>query len=193
MRSDPKKTTFKTVEQFQKAATPLRQFLDGVTALNPRQHAVIVDQAITLLESFYAHLPLKSAMYAVDPVRRLRLLRHRLPQSGAKSSIEADLSFHAQDDGHLHVGPRHAHQILSAGPLSERGRISSISTLKPISTETSASLWQLISPSGAPPPKPLSSPGSRSCHGMAFRSHAPSRSPLVRAAVPIRPRDAPTA
>jgi C-terminal processing protease CtpA/Prc len=96
MRSDPKKTTFKTVEQFQRAATPLRQFLDSVTALNRRQHAIIVDQAITLLESFYAHLPLKSAMYAVDPVRRLRLLRHRLPQTGAKSSIEADLSFHAQ-------------------------------------------------------------------------------------------------
>jgi C-terminal processing protease CtpA/Prc len=53
-----------------------------------------VDQAIMFLESFYAHLPLKSSMYAVDPVRRLRLLRHRLP--GAKSSIEADLSFHGE-------------------------------------------------------------------------------------------------
>jgi C-terminal processing protease CtpA/Prc len=48
------------------------------------------------LESFYAHLPLKSAMYAVDPVRRLRLLRHRLPNIGAKPSIELDLSFHAE-------------------------------------------------------------------------------------------------
>jgi hypothetical protein len=49
-----------------------------------------------LLESFYAHLPLKSGMYAVDPLRRLRLLRHRLVQAGAKASIEADLAFHAE-------------------------------------------------------------------------------------------------
>ena len=43
------------------------------------------------------HLPLKSAMYAVDPVRRLRLLRHRLPHIGAKPSIEVDLFlFHAE-------------------------------------------------------------------------------------------------
>jgi len=75
---------------------PLRKFLGGATALKPRQHALIVDQAIMFLESFYAHLPLKSAMYAVDPVRRLRLLRHRLQQTGATASIEADLSFHAE-------------------------------------------------------------------------------------------------
>src|SRR5581483_10049952 len=49
--------------------------------------------------SFYAHLPLKSAMYAVDPLRRLKLLRHRLPQFGTKPSIEADLCFHAEMTG----------------------------------------------------------------------------------------------
>jgi hypothetical protein len=92
----PKKSAVNTVEQLQGAAMPLRKFLHDAVALSPRQHALIVDQAITFLESFYAHLPLKSAMYAVDPVRRLRLLRHRLPQNGAKPSIEADLSFHAE-------------------------------------------------------------------------------------------------
>jgi peptidase S41-like protein len=96
MRTDPKKANFNTVEQLQRAATPLRKFLGGATTLNPRQHALIVDQAIMFLDGFYAHLPLKSAMYAVDPVRRLRLLQHRLPQIGAKSSIEADLAFHAE-------------------------------------------------------------------------------------------------
>jgi hypothetical protein len=96
MRSDSMKGIFNTVEQFHRAATPLRKFLGDATALKPRHRALIVDQAIMFLESFYAHLPLKSAMYAVDPVRRLRLLRHRLPQIGAKSSIEADLSFHAE-------------------------------------------------------------------------------------------------
>jgi hypothetical protein len=96
MRSGQKKATFSTVEQFQRAAMPLRRFLSGAAALTPRQHALIVDRAIVFLEGFYAHLPLKSAMYAVDPVRRLRLLQHRLPQLEAESSIEADLSFHAE-------------------------------------------------------------------------------------------------
>jgi C-terminal processing protease CtpA/Prc len=96
MATNPKKAAFNTAEHFQRATTSLRKLLGGATALKPHQHALIVDQAIVLLEGFYAHLPLKSAMYAVDPVRRLRLLRHRLPQNGAKSSIEADLSFHAE-------------------------------------------------------------------------------------------------
>src|ERR1700760_4934946 len=96
MPSSPKRAVFSTVEQFQRAATPLRKFLGGVTALKPRQHALIVDQAIVFLESFYAHLPLKSSMYAVDPVRRLKLLKHRLPQIEAEPSIAADLTFHAE-------------------------------------------------------------------------------------------------
>jgi hypothetical protein len=77
-------------------ATPLPKFIRDATALSPRQRALIVNQAIVVLESFYAHLPLKSAMYAVDPLRRLRLLRHRLPQFGTKPSIRADLAFHAE-------------------------------------------------------------------------------------------------
>lgn len=96
LRSDPKKAAFKTVQQFLRAATPLRKFIGGATALKPQQRVLIVDQAIMLLESFYAHLPLKSAMYAVDPLRRLRLLRHRLVQIGTKPSIETDLTFHAE-------------------------------------------------------------------------------------------------
>jgi C-terminal processing protease CtpA/Prc len=85
-----------TVQQFLSAATPLPKFIGNATALKSGQRVLIVDQAITVLESFYAHLPLKSAMYAVDPLRRLRLLRHRLPQFGTKPSIKADLSFHAE-------------------------------------------------------------------------------------------------
>src|SRR5258705_6864831 len=85
-----------TVQQFLSAATPLPKFIGDATALKSGQRVLIVDQAITVLESFYAHLPLKSAMYAVDPLRRLRLLRYRLPQFGTKPSIKADLSFHAE-------------------------------------------------------------------------------------------------
>jgi C-terminal processing protease CtpA/Prc len=49
-----------------------------------------VDQAITLLEGFYVHLPLKRAMYVIDPVQRLRLLRRRLAQ------FDDDEQFHAE-------------------------------------------------------------------------------------------------
>ncbi len=40
----------------------------------------IIDQARLVLEENYVHLPLKRSMYAVDPVQRLRLLRHRLDE-----------------------------------------------------------------------------------------------------------------
>jgi hypothetical protein len=85
-----------TVRPFLSAATALPKFISGATALKARQRALIVDQAIMFLESFYAHLPLKASMYAVDPLRRLRLLRHRLPQLGTNPLIWADLSFHAE-------------------------------------------------------------------------------------------------
>ena len=39
----------------------------------PEQRALLVDQAILLLEGFYVHLPMKRAMYAIDPLQRLRL------------------------------------------------------------------------------------------------------------------------
>jgi hypothetical protein len=68
----------------------LDQFFDTVKELTPKQRALIVDQAMLLLEGFYVHLPLKRAMYAVDPLQRLRLLRHRLPQ------CKSDRDFHAE-------------------------------------------------------------------------------------------------
>ena len=47
----------------------------GLSSLDPEQRIKIVDQAITLFEFLYVHLPLKEAMHAVRPVQRLRLLR----------------------------------------------------------------------------------------------------------------------
>lgn len=47
------------------------------TALTPEQRQTIVRQALALLDQAYAHLPLKKAMHAIDPVQRLRLLRYR--------------------------------------------------------------------------------------------------------------------
>jgi hypothetical protein len=46
---------------------------------DPEQRLQLVDQAELVLESMYVHLPHKRAMHAVEPLQRLRLLRHRLP------------------------------------------------------------------------------------------------------------------
>jgi C-terminal processing protease CtpA/Prc len=80
----------KAVRHLLKETKPLHEFLAGAQVLDDEERLQIVDQAIMLLEDFYVHLPLKRAMYAIDPVRRLRLLRHRLPQ------FKTDRQFHAE-------------------------------------------------------------------------------------------------
>ncbi|MBP1861545.1 S41 family peptidase [Rhizobium herbae] len=66
----------------------LREFLSTIDHLEVSERELIVDQAITLLEDFYVHLPMKRAMHAVDPLQRLRLLRRRL------KDIESEITFH---------------------------------------------------------------------------------------------------
>lgn len=68
----------------------LADFFATAKSLSTADRLHIVDQAILLLENFYAHLPLKKAMYGIDPVKQLRLLKYRLPQ------IAADSNFHAE-------------------------------------------------------------------------------------------------
>ena len=46
--------------------------------LTDAQRRLVLDQAALLIGEVYAHLPLKRAMHAVDPLQALRLLRHRL-------------------------------------------------------------------------------------------------------------------
>ena len=48
------------------------------TRLSRQERLRIVEQALLLMEMNYVHLPMKRAMYAVDPLRRLRLLQQRL-------------------------------------------------------------------------------------------------------------------
>ena len=72
------------------SSSPLNSFLVAAGGLTPDERALIVDQAIVLMEGFYVHLPLKKAMHAVDPVQRLRLLRKHL------SECKHDAAFHAQ-------------------------------------------------------------------------------------------------
>ena len=59
-------------------AVPPSKFLADVTPLTWQQRALIVQQAIMVLEGFYVNLSHKRSMYAVDPLRRLRLLQQRL-------------------------------------------------------------------------------------------------------------------
>jgi C-terminal processing protease CtpA/Prc len=62
------------------AVTSLPEFLATTGELSTAERAVLVDQALVLIEDLYVHLPLKRAMHAVDPVQRLKLLRFRLEQ-----------------------------------------------------------------------------------------------------------------
>jgi C-terminal processing protease CtpA/Prc len=82
--------THKAVRPLFRAGTGLDQFFSKAKELTARERALVVDQAIMLLEGFYAHLPLKRAMYAVDPLQGLRRLRQRLPR------IKSDRPFHAE-------------------------------------------------------------------------------------------------
>ena len=41
---------------------------------------MLAEQAATMIDGIYAHLPQKRAMYGGDPSQQLRLLQRRLPQ-----------------------------------------------------------------------------------------------------------------
>ena len=64
------------------AMVTLPEFRAGLAAdtLTVDDRHRLVDQAETLLEGLYVHLPLKRAMHAVDPLQCLRLLRHRISE-----------------------------------------------------------------------------------------------------------------
>jgi Peptidase family S41 len=57
--------------------------------LSAEERQLLVDQALALIEHLYVHLPLKRAMHAVDPLQRLRLLKHR-------SASLSEPAFHAE-------------------------------------------------------------------------------------------------
>ncbi|MBI3272512.1 MAG: peptidase S41 [Planctomycetes bacterium] len=59
------------------ATTPADAAVGGVPALTTAQRLVLIDQAKLLLQEVYAHLPLKRAMHAIDPIQSLQLLRLR--------------------------------------------------------------------------------------------------------------------
>src|SRR5262245_57191906 len=60
------------------ATQTLPDFLATAGALTKKQRQQIVEQALVMLDQVYAHLPLKRAMHAIEPLQRLKLLRQRL-------------------------------------------------------------------------------------------------------------------
>lgn len=86
--SDLIETTDDSVRGALVGARGLHEFLGAIDELDHDARVEIVEQAICLLEGFYAHLPLKRAMHAVDPVQRLKLLKRRLHM------LESEVQFH---------------------------------------------------------------------------------------------------
>ncbi len=71
----------RTVQEFLEYAQSMK--------LTRYEKETIVEQAILLIDQFYAHLPYKRARYATDPVQRLRLIHAQLDHL-------SDLAFHDQ-------------------------------------------------------------------------------------------------
>jgi C-terminal processing protease CtpA/Prc len=76
-----------------RSSMTLREFLRTSGTLAAEDRMLIARQALVLLESNYAHLPLKAARYAVNPVQRLRLLIARLSRA---TTVEPEWRFHAE-------------------------------------------------------------------------------------------------
>src|SRR5688572_2637887 len=77
-------------------AIPLTRFLqkiDEESGLSRQDRLRLLDQAILLLEMNYVHLPLKRAMHAINPIRRLKLHKFRLEEQ-KDGEIESDRQFH---------------------------------------------------------------------------------------------------
>jgi hypothetical protein len=95
-------------------SVPLRDFIATAGALTLAERRLIVEQALVLLEDNYVHLPLKSAMHAVNPVQRLRLLRARLERQTTQT-MDIEWAFHAEMSEIFHsVRDLHTNYLLPA-------------------------------------------------------------------------------
>ncbi|CAN5876441.1 hypothetical protein BH23ACT10_BH23ACT10_19040 [soil metagenome] len=73
----------------------VHEFLQDAGTLTLADRRLLVDQALILLEGNYVHLRLKSAMHAVAPLQRLRLLQVRLRRQ-TPASMDPEPVFHAE-------------------------------------------------------------------------------------------------
>lgn len=76
-------------------ATDLETFLKSVGDLGLDDRKRLVEQAFILFNDNFVHLPFKVAMHGVNPMQKLRLMKHRLEQARA-SDLESTLSFHRE-------------------------------------------------------------------------------------------------
>ncbi len=77
------------------ASVELPDFLRTAGTLTFNERKLLVDQALVLFQQNYVHLPLKAAMYAVNPVQRLQLLRTRLERQKT-ATMDPEWMFHAE-------------------------------------------------------------------------------------------------
>lgn len=90
----------------------LRDFLPGAGALTLDDRRRLVEQAIVLLDQIYVHLTLESAMQAVNPVQRLRLLRRRLEHQADVNDVP-EWRFHQEMSSIFHsVRDLHTNYLL---------------------------------------------------------------------------------
>ncbi|MET0132508.1 MAG: S41 family peptidase [Kibdelosporangium sp.] len=90
----------------------LAEFTAAAGSLTLTQRKVLVEQAQVLFEQNYAHLPLKIAMHAVDPVQRLRVLRARLERV-TEQTMGPEWLFHRELSATFHsVRDLHTNYLL---------------------------------------------------------------------------------
>jgi peptidase S41-like protein len=94
------------------AAQDLPTFLRSAGSLTLDERKRLVAQALVLFEQNYAHLPLKVAMHAVNPVQRLRLLRTRLERQ-TPETMDSETAFHTELSATFHsVRDLHTNYLL---------------------------------------------------------------------------------
>jgi hypothetical protein len=73
----------------------LKEFNSTIGLLTLEDRKNIVEQAILLMEQLYVHLPLKSAIHGVDPVRQLKIVRRRLDEL-TQDKLIPEINFHKE-------------------------------------------------------------------------------------------------
>jgi hypothetical protein len=87
----------------------IAKYRSTVTPLTPAEREVLITQAQEVLEKVYAHLPLKRALHANDPIQSLRLLRLR------QAGIDERAFQSAMVDVFLGLRDLHTNYILPSG------------------------------------------------------------------------------
>lgn len=89
------KESAERVREHLATALTIPTLLQGVGTLTLDERRLLVDQALVLFEQNYVHLPLKTAMYTVNPVQSLRVLRRRLERQ-TPQTMPQEWIFHAE-------------------------------------------------------------------------------------------------